>query len=94
MRPTSLPAFGPALVAAILLAGCAPEGPAAAPAGEAAAERPVPDHIWPPRVGERYPDLQLLNVDGDRISDPQLELKAGEYLLQVGKRKFFRVRPR
>ena len=38
----------------------------------------APDHIWPPRVGERYPNLQLLNSRGDRIA---LESLAGKIIL-------------
>ncbi len=35
-----------------------------------------------------------VRVEGERVSDPQAKLDAGEYLLQVGKRKFYRVRPK
>ena len=45
---------------------------------EAASEPAKPDHIWPPRVGERYPNLQLLNSRGERIA---LESLAGKIIL-------------
>ncbi|MDF1566099.1 MAG: tyrosine--tRNA ligase [Deltaproteobacteria bacterium] len=35
-----------------------------------------------------------VKVDGEKVADPQAELSSGEYLLQVGKRKFFRVQPK
>lgn len=41
-------------------------------------EPPKPDHIWPPRVGERYPNLKLLNSLGERIA---LESLAGKLIL-------------
>ena len=41
-------------------------------------EPPKPDHIWPPRVGERYPNLRLLNSLGERIA---LESLAGKIIL-------------
>ena len=34
-----------------------------------------PDHIWPPRVGERYPNLRLLNPHGERVELESLEGK-------------------
>lgn len=50
-------------VAVALACGACDEGPR--PAAEAAvhAEAPAP---WPPRVGERYPDLHLLDQNGRR----------------------------
>jgi hypothetical protein len=29
--------------------------------------RAAADHIWPPRVGEAYPNLKLLNMAGERV---------------------------
>lgn len=34
-----------------------------------------------------------VRVDGTRVSDPRGELVAGEHLLQVGKRRFLKIRP-
>jgi len=34
-----------------------------------------------------------VRLDSDKLSDPELRLKSGEYLLQVGKRKFMKVVP-
>ena len=34
-----------------------------------------------------------VRVDGERVAEPTAELPAGEHLLQVGKRKFMKVRP-
>ena len=38
----------------------------------------VPDHIWPPRVGEAYPNLQLRNSLGERVA---LEAFKGRVIL-------------
>jgi hypothetical protein len=38
----------------------------------------APDHIWPPRVGEAYPNLQLRNSLGERI---ELEAFKGKVIL-------------
>jgi len=35
-----------------------------------------------------------VKADGKKLDDPQMKLPPGEYLFQVGKRKFARVRPR
>jgi hypothetical protein len=66
---------GPRLLAAALtLVGCIGFG-----AGCFVETEPVaPAHIWPPRVGERYPNLQLLDSRGDRIA---LESLAGKIIL-------------
>ena len=59
--------------------GCTVEAvPVPATAVEAASEISIPDHIWPPRVGERYPNLRLLNSLGERIA---LESLAGKIIL-------------
>ncbi len=42
--------------------------PVVAAAVDPEPEAPKPDHIWPPRVGERYPNLQLLDSFGERIA--------------------------
>jgi tyrosyl-tRNA synthetase len=34
-----------------------------------------------------------VKVDGEKLDDPKANLKRGEYLMQVGKRKFLRVTP-
>jgi len=52
--------------------------PVSATAVEAEPEPPKPDHIWPPRVGARYPNLQLLNSLGERVA---LETLAGKVIL-------------
>lgn len=43
----------------LLLAGCG---------SEQAELLPAPDHIWPPRLDEPYPDLNLLDASGNRVS--------------------------
>jgi hypothetical protein len=59
--------------------GCSVEAePTPSVAVEVAPESAAPDHIWPPRVGERYPNLQLLNSHGERIA---LESLAGKIIL-------------
>jgi len=60
-------------------AGCFVETDSvSATASEVDPEPAMPDHIWPPRVGERYPNLQLLDSRGDRIA---LESLAGKIIL-------------
>lgn len=51
--------------------------PAQGTRDEAATET-TPNHAWPPVVGERYPDLQLMDVRGERIS---LSSLAGRVIL-------------
>lgn len=49
-----------------VVAGCTNEvqtEPASAQAAE-----PEPRHIWPPQVGELYPDLELRDTSGERVS--------------------------
>jgi hypothetical protein len=59
--------------------GCTIEAePVLASVNEAQAAPSKPDHIWPPRVGERYPNLQLLNSLGERVG---LESLAGKIIL-------------
>jgi hypothetical protein len=65
-------AFG----ALLLATGCVVEADPVAPtAVEVEAVQVRPDHIWPPRVGERYPNLRLLNSHGERIALNSLEGK-------------------
>ncbi len=74
------------LSATLIALGCVAFGiscfvetePVSATAVEAEPKSPKPDHIWPPRVGERYPNLQLLNSRGERIA---LESLAGKIIL-------------
>ena len=40
--------------------------------------RAAPDHVWPPRVGDAYPNLRLLRTSGDRI---ELESFRGRLIL-------------
>ena len=75
------PALGRLLAfgALLLAAGCVVEADPATPAGvEIEAAELRPDHIWPPRVGERYPNLRLLNSRGERIA---LDSLAGKVIL-------------
>jgi hypothetical protein len=75
------PALGRLLAfgALLLAAGCVVEADPATPAGvEIEATEVRPDHIWPPRVGERYPNLRLLNSHGERIA---LDSLAGKVIL-------------
>ena len=68
-------AFG----ALLLVAGCVVEADPAPPTEvEIEAAQVRPDHIWPPRVGERYPNLRLLNSRGERIA---LDSLAGRVIL-------------
>ena len=63
----------------VLGTGCVVETePVSVTALETEPEPPKPDHIWPPRVGERYPNLRLLNSLGERIA---LESLAGKIIL-------------
>lgn len=74
------------LAAALTLVGCIGLGagcfvetePVVPVAVEVEPEPAAPAHIWPPRVGERYPNLQLLDSRGDRIA---LESLAGKIIL-------------
>jgi hypothetical protein len=50
---------------ALALAACVAE-PQQETSGRAAALRP--DHVWPPQVGQPYPDLKLIGLDGERVS--------------------------
>ena len=45
------------------------------PAIEPQSTEVKPDHIWPPRVGERYPNLRLRNPRGERVELESLEGK-------------------
>jgi hypothetical protein len=47
----------------------------AQPATEPQPAEVKPDHIWPPRVGERYPNLRLRNPRGERVELESLEGK-------------------
>jgi hypothetical protein len=47
-------------------------------AAELAPAEAKPDHIWPPRVGERYPNLRLRTASGERVD---LESLAGKVIL-------------
>jgi hypothetical protein len=68
-------AFG----ALLLAAGCVVEADPTTPTEvEFEAIEVRPDHIWPPRVGERYPNLRLLNSRGERIA---LDSLAGKVIL-------------
>jgi len=65
--------------------GCTIEAePVTSSPGDAASERAQqaialqaaeakPDHVWPPRVGERYPNLRLRNSRGERVELESLE---------------------
>lgn len=68
-------AFG--LLAVTCLSGCwleaEPSAAEAAPTGAAPGTPPRPDHIWPPQLGELYPDLELLNASGERVSIASLK---------------------
>lgn len=69
------------LACTVFVTGCVVEveaEPVVAAAVDPETEAPKPDHIWPPRVGERYPNLQLLDSFGDRIA---LESLAGKIVL-------------
>jgi hypothetical protein len=68
-------AFG----ALLLTASCVVEADPVTPTEvEIEAAEIRPDHIWPPRVGERYPNLRLLNSRGERIA---LDSLAGRVIL-------------
>jgi hypothetical protein len=68
-----------AFSALLLAAGCMVEVDPAPPSEvDVDAVETVPDHIWPPRVGERYPNLRLLNSRGERIA---LDSLAGRVIL-------------
>jgi hypothetical protein len=72
-------AVGTALGGIALGTGCWVESePVAEVAVEVESESATPDHIWPPRVGQRYPNLQLLDSRGERIA---LESLAGRIIL-------------
>lgn len=43
------------------------------PNAEPAPTEAIPDHIWPPRLGERYPNLRLRTPSGERIELASLE---------------------
>ncbi|MBW2715438.1 MAG: hypothetical protein JRD03_05145 [Deltaproteobacteria bacterium] len=43
------------------------------PNAEPAPAAAKPDHIWPPRLGERYPNLRLRTPSGERIELASLE---------------------
>jgi hypothetical protein len=75
LAASGLLAFG----ALLLAAGCLVEADPVPPREvDVEAIEPVPDHIWPPRVGERYPNLRLLNSRGERIA---LDSLAGRVIL-------------
>jgi hypothetical protein len=63
-------------------AGCVAEAEPAPqePVAEVEQSEPVagPDHPWPPRVGEPYPNLQLRNSHGERVA---LEAFRGKVIL-------------
>ena len=68
-----------AFAALLLAAGCVVEADPAAPTEvEIEAVEMRPDHIWPPRIGERYPNLRLLNAHGERVA---LDSLAGKVIL-------------
>ena len=59
------------LLLVIFWVGCVAEAEQKEPVG-------APDHIWPPRVGEDYPNLRLRNSLGERIA---LEAFKGKVIL-------------
>jgi len=49
--------------------GCSAEGePGTVVAAQAESRIESPDHIWPPEIGKAYPNLQLRNSLGERVS--------------------------
>jgi hypothetical protein len=67
-----------ALAVIVLATGCMVEAEVVPGPVEPERETSKPDHLWPPRVGERYPNLQLLNSFGERVA---LESLAGKIIL-------------
>lgn len=61
----SVRGIGWRVLLALALAACVAEPQPEAGDGAGA---PRPDHAWPPRVGQPYPDLELLGLDGERVS--------------------------
>lgn len=85
MNENSMHLYGPAaarllaFAALLLTAACVVEADPVTPAEfEAEAIEVAPDHIWPPRVGERYPNLRLLNSRGERVA---LESLVGKVII-------------
>lgn len=55
-----------------------PPAQSIAKAATAPTRAPAPDHIWPPRLGEAYPNLRLRNSLGERV---ELESFRGRVIL-------------